>query len=285
MSETDNTVKRMQSIVYDILCEIDKYCRENNITYFLSGGTCLGAVRHHGFIPWDDDGDVMMPRDDYERFVRGFKASDSERFHISSPYNDKKWHLSYTRIWDSDSRIVHKAIYAPKIGVSVDIFPIDGISPSRTKRIVYYNVIKILDTFCAEAIRKKYLSKNRFIFPRKIVSFFAKPIGPHFFGKLMNSLSKRTDYNTSEYVACSLPAHYGERETIEKKYMCEPVDMPFEGSVFCVPSGYDRYLTNLYGKDYMKIPDPPEDGTHLDAWSVYFRKKGSANEQRKRFEE
>ncbi len=268
----DETVAKMQSIVYEILCEIDSFCRENDIKYFLSGGTCLGAVRHHGFIPWDDDGDVMMPRDDYEKFIRLFEAKTTSRFRICTLDNDKNCNLSYARVWDPNTRVIHKTVYSPDIGVSVDVFPIDGVSDAAWKRKVFYWTLKVLDTVCSEATRRMYLPEHRFIVLRKIVGRIARLFGVHFFASLMNSLARAHDYNTSRLVACSLPAHYGERETIEKEYMSDPVYMDFNDSRFPVPSGYDRYLSNLYGKDYMVVPDGPKETTHLDVWEVQFNK-------------
>ena len=270
----DETVIKMQSVVYGILCEIDAYCKENNIKYFLSGGTCLGAVRHHGFIPWDDDGDIMMPRDDYEKFIRSFGQNTKSRYRIITLDNDPKCNLPYARVWDPDTRVIHKTIYAPEIGVSVDVFPIDGVSNSKTRRKIFYWRLKVLDTISSEAIRKQFSERHRFIAIRKIVGRIARVFGAHAFASRMNALAKRTSYNTSDLVACSLPAHYGERETIEKKHMSEAVYMDFESSKFPVPSGYDVYLTNLYGKDYMKVPDGPKDGQHLDVWEVHFNDNG-----------
>lgn len=266
----DETVARMQSIVYEILREIDAYCSREGIQYFLSGGTCLGAVRHSGFIPWDDDGDIMMPRDDYERFIKQFESGTTSRFRICTLDNDKNCNLPYARVWDPETRIIHKTIFGPDIGVSVDVFPIDGVSNILWKRKIFYWTLTVLDNLCSEAARREFLPEHRFVLLRKTAGRIAKHFGAHFFASLMNSLAKRHDYNTSRYVACSLPAHYGERETIEKRFMSEPVYMAFEESNFQVPSGYDKYLTNLYGKDYMVIPDGPKGKPHLDVWEVHF---------------
>lgn len=266
----DKTVEKMQSIIYEILCEIDSYCSKEGIKYFLSGGTCLGAVRHKGFIPWDDDGDIMMPRDDYEKFIQHFGTKTTSRFRICTLDNDKKCNLPYARVWDPNTRIIHKTVYGPDMGVSVDVFPIDGVSDVLWKRKVFFGTLKVLDNVCSEATRRKYLPEHRFVVMRKIVGRIARLFGVHFFASLMNSLAKAHDYNTSRYVACSLPAHYGERETIDKIYMSDPVCMDFKDSKFSIPSGYDRYLTNLYGKDYMVVPDGPKETTHLDVWEVQF---------------
>ena len=264
------TVEKMQSVVYEILTEIDAFCSKNGITYFLSGGTCLGAVRHHGFIPWDDDGDIMMPREDYEKFIQSFGDGTSSRFKITTLDNNKKCNLPYARVWDPNTRVIHKTIDAPEIGVSVDVFPIDGVSKHKFLRKIYYWRLKVLDALCSEAIRKKYTSRHRHVWLRKIVGRFAKLFGAHWFASRMNNIAKRTKFSKSFYVACSLPAHYGERETIERTYMSEPVYVDFENSRFAVMSGYDKYLRNLYGADYMKIPDGPRDGQHIDVWEVEF---------------
>ena len=270
MYTKSETVERMQSIVYEILCEIDSFCRQNDIKYFLSGGTCLGAVRHHGFIPWDDDGDIMMPRKDYEKFIRTFAASTTSRFRIITLENDKTCNLPYARVWDPNSRITHKTVYAPDIGVNVDIFPIDGVSNQVLRRRLYYWKLMILDNICSEASRKEYLPQHRFVAFRKMVGRVAKVFGVHTFASMMDSLAKRTEYDRSDLVACSLPVHYGERETIEKKYMSEQLFVQFETSKFAIPSGYDKYLRNLYGDDYMVVPDGPKGGQHLDVWEVEF---------------
>lgn len=272
MYEKSETVEKMQSIVYEILCEIDLFCRQNNIEYYLSGGTCLGAVRHHDFIPWDDDGDVMMPREEYEKFIKQFETKTTSRFRICTLDNDKDCNLSYARVWDPNTRVVHKTVSCPDIGVSVDVFPIDGVSDVRWRRKLFFWSLKVLDNVCSEATRRMYLPEHRFILLRKIVGRIARLFGVHFFASLMNSLAKAHDFNTSRLVACSLPAHYGERETIEKECMSSHVYMDFKDSKFPVPSGYDRYLTNLYGKDYMVVPDGPRETTHLDVWEVHFER-------------
>lgn len=270
MYTKDEKTEKMQTVIYEILCTIDDFCNENSIKYFLSGGTCLGAIRHHGFIPWDDDGDVMMPREDYERFINEFETTSNSRFKITTLENNKDCNLPYARVWDPNTEVVHKTIKAPKIGISVDVFPIDGVSENALVRKLYFFMIKVLDRIAAESIRKEYTANHKYIILRKIVGKCAEPIGAHAFASLMNNMAKKRSFEESRYVACSLPAHYGERETIKKEQMQEPKFFDFEGRKFPVPCGYNEYLRNLYGDDYMTIPDGPSSGQHLDVWDVKF---------------
>ncbi len=271
MSETypiDETVVRMQEIIYGILCEIDDVCRKNNIRYYLSGGTCLGAVRHHGFIPWDDDGDVMMPRQDYERFVSLFNGSCSQDYRLCALSLDPAWNLPYARVWFTHSRIIHQTIYDPDIGVYVDIFPIDGIPAGDLGRKRFFLHVQFLNEMCTEAKRKHYNTKTKLI--RRCAKPVAGLFGARYFANRMNEYVRRFDFETSADVACSLPAHYGDREIIPRECMSSQVWMPFRGREFAVPAGYDRYLRNLYGERYMEVPKPSEIVNHQRQWEVVF---------------
>lgn len=264
-------VKKIQKIVLQILCDIDDFCRKNNITYFLSGGTCLGAVRHHGFIPWDDDGDLMMPRKDYERFLVLFAQEYKGKYEVGSLLTDELWQRQSAQVCDLHSRILQTRLsYKPR-GVFVDIFPIDGLPENRTHQKFYYAKLKVINGIKNTSIRTGFgeIEKNRLL--KRAVSVFTKPIGPRIFARQMDRYAASFDFGSSKYVAASLPIHYGSRETIEKKHMASAVYMDFEGHSFPVPVGYHQYLTNLYG-DYMAIPkDAEENGyTHLDGWTVEF---------------
>lgn len=273
-TEAKNKVKKIQKVVYSILCDIDDFCKENNIQYFLSGGSCLGAVRHNGFIPWDDDADVMMPRNDYDRFMRLFPARFSEKYGVGALSIDKKWNRQWGKVWDLNTKLKYENFNNLDIGVFVDVYPIDGLPKSSIGKKIFYSSQKVLAEISKECNRKQFAPQNRFRVLRKIVGFIARPIGVRFFVKKIDTIAQKYDFERSKYVACSVPVHYGAKETIERKCMNKAVLMKFEDRMLPVPVGYKTYLTNLYG-DYMKIPkDAEEKGySHLEHWDVEFYKK------------
>ena len=265
------TVKRMQSIVFDIICDIDDYCRERNITWFLSGGSVLGAIRHRGFIPWDDDGDIMLPREEYDRFLSEFSRAYEGKYGFGSLELDDTWNWQYARIWDLHSRCASENLDDRETGIYVDIFPIDGLPEGRLAQKVFYGKLRVWRALGNAALRKNYLKKEKHHTAKAILRALTSPFGGRFFAEKMDRLARKYPFQTSTWVAVSLAAHYGERETIRREKMETGIRVSFNGRELPVPVGYETYLSNLYG-DYMTIPKDAElNGfSHLDHWDVSF---------------
>ena len=264
-------VKKIQRVVYGILCDIDDFCKANNIVYYLSGGSCLGAVRHHGFIPWDDDADLMMPRKDYDRFLQTFPKVYSEKYGAGALSIDPEWQMQYARIWDKKTIWKSNNFGLQKMGVFIDVFPIDGLPATEKGRKKFYRKIKILCEMGKEANRTEFRKENHYLLLRRITGALVKPLGTRFFSEKIDAEARKYDFDTSEFVACSMPVHYGAKETIKREYMSRAVSFSFEDRKFPVPIGYKTYLSNLYG-NYMKIPKAAaENGySHLDHWEIEF---------------
>lgn len=250
------TLEEIKQTELNILIAFDKYCKNNNLTYFLSGGTLLGAVRHQGFIPWDDDIDVFMPRPDFEKFVTltGFNSIAPE--YDTSFYRDTKLVADYpfVKVIDNRTKVIEKTKLEEKCtGIWIDVFPIDGFSNSS-----FINKI-----FC---IRKLFWKRLCYTYSDDLskVTNFKKKIGKalvmpflkimgqkRLFNKL-DRICRKYDFEKSTNVGCTVWG-YKTKEIIPKTALLPASVVRFENHDFPAPADTDCYLTSLFG-DYMQLP-------------------------------
>ena len=253
---TELTNEEVRKILLDVIIEIDSICRENDIRYSLAGGTLLGAVRHKGFIPWDDDIDIFMPRPDYERFIDYCEVNQVGFYLLSN--RSKDFGYCFAKACSNSTVIVEELVtYTDySIGVYVDIFPIDGLG------IEYKAALKRIKTVRFKHELLVASNWTRF-FKSKTRSWIYEPIRLAFYclsrivnkNKLAISLDKkfkRIDFDLSGY-AGAIMGSYGIKEIMPTEIYSKYMDIEFEGVKFKAIEDYDKYLSNLYG-DYMKLP-------------------------------
>lgn len=251
----------IKEIQLDILKSVDRFCKQNNIRYSLSFGTLLGAVRHKGYIPWDDDIDIMMPRPDYDEFINSFNSFTD--FHkVKSITTNKKFPFNFAKVEDTRSSLVEVTDIPFEIGVNIDIFPIDGV-PSNLKvlkkHIAYIQLLKSALTVKIVSVDFNKRSKMKNI----VLMIFKAILKPFSFVNFINKIDSRIlkyDYKLSDYAMIACDSNKTSQR-LKKKVFEEYNVLVFENNIFPVISDYDQFLTSIYG-NYMKLPPLDQQVTH-----------------------
>jgi lipopolysaccharide cholinephosphotransferase len=237
-SEVPNAalLRRMQLIELEILQELARRCESVSLRWFVIGGTLLGAARHGGFIPWDDDIDVGMPRPDYERFDVLCRRSPDGRFAWLSSGTDPAYPFLYGKLLRVGT-LVEEAPLAGlpiRLGVSIDVFPLDGTPRS---------------TALGARIRRTGI--------RRYVAYPMRALPRSWAIGLVGLLARRFTYDGSTYVVNAGGAWGYGRECQPRRRLEPPAALEFEGLRVPVPGRWHEYLAQIYG-DYTRLPPPDE---------------------------
>lgn len=255
----DHELKRIQ---IEMFCEFIKICENNNITYFLLGGSCLGAIRHKGYIPWDDDIDVGIPRPDYDRFLQIAQKQLPDNIFLQTFETDKNYTQNYAKLRRSDTTFIETLSKNLDInhGIYMDIFPLDGASKSNLKTSLDFLRIKLLTYKIYEAyqIEKKLSIKAVLL---NIVNFFYAPT-IHKAIEKKDKIIRRYPYESSSIIANWCGA-WGKKEVMPKSIFADGTTSSFENIEVVIPKEYDQYLTRMYG-DYMELPPEEKRVSHHD---------------------
>lgn len=271
------TEEELKKLELGILKDIASFCEENEIRYYLCGGTLLGAIRHEGFIPWDDDIDIIMPRPDYMKFLELYNSRDSI-YRCNSIFNRPDWYSSFAEVEDTRTVKRYKGFSQKEIhGVSIDIFPMDGSPASERERRRFWKVSNIMARIATLSWQSFSISRHfndqNVKMPllrtlvRTLVKFTVIPIArlfrPFDFNRKVNLRGMMYDVDNSEFIGVSVFPHYGYRECIHANGFLQPIKRKFEGELFNTPADYNEYLSNLYG-NYMILPPEKNRVTHHD---------------------
>ena len=251
---------KIQEIQLGIFKEFDSFCKENNIPYFIIGGTVIGAVRHKGFIPWDDDIDVGLLRKDYDKFVSMASQKWTGKYRIKNYKITKDFYHSLTHAVDTTVRILdNERINPVSTNVWIDVNPLDGFPNDGIKqKIHYYRLRMIKNLIVLSNFEKLFdLNKERSK-PIKVIIAIIRVINPFKIlstKKLIEKLESVLRSHNTDDSPCigNFVGRYGKKEIMRKKVFSEKTMLQFEDIIVPVMKDYDEYLRNLYG-DYMQLP-------------------------------
>ena len=274
------TLREIQLFSLEILKDVHSFCVKNGINYSLCGGTLIGAVRHGGFIPWDDDIDINMPRADYDRFCKTYL---SDRFILISP-NDKESMITFSRVCDV-SHTYRESSFSPwatvETGVWIDIFPMDGAPDKRNRYRTLSSIVSLFYDLSAScrasheefnhnmslAYKSRLFLSKLFFMPKwRSYNLYMTTLLKHI---VLRLIVRYKFGETSHWTQLSCPV-YPKKEYHVMNGFNEFIPMTFEGVELLVFKGYHEYLSDIYG-DYM-TPPPVEKRTRGHAQFVCFWK-------------
>ena len=269
MSEVINidreTLRKLQLKELESLVYFDNFCKEHELTYFLLGGCVIGAVRHNGFIPWDDDIDVMMPRRDYERMLRLWKQEESsERFLMLKTDGEVFTGNCFATLIDTSATMVkenQKDINVPH-GIVTDVFPLDGCPDSRFQLYLQYYHAMMYSLYISEVVPSKHGGLIKFVSSILLKLVPSRERRTKIWKKHEKKMT-RYAFNTHKKCTelCAGPGYM--RNEYQQIAFKEVVYHEFEGLQMPIPKGYDAYLRMAFG-DYMQLPPEDQQVPHHD---------------------
>ncbi|WP_288162054.1 LicD family protein [Dubosiella newyorkensis] len=252
-------LKNVQNISLEILKTISDICEKKGFNYYLMYGTLLGAIRHEGFIPWDDDLDIMMPRNDYERLLRYLQSHKQEYpdLDIFNPQTCKDYPYMITRISNNKYKIVTENEKDYGLGVFIDIYPFDGLGNNSLIATIHGLRGDLLSSLCFQSTREYFTLANTESFLKKSAKYpiflLSKLLGTKVLMNKLEKLSHKYDYKTSNFVGCVTWLSGGKKDIFQKKYFTKTIKKKFENYYFNVPNGYEIILKQIYG-NYHELP-------------------------------
>ena len=249
-------VRQLQQRILGNLLAVDKVCREHALHYYIYDGTMLGAVRHQGFIPWDDDLDIAMPREDYETFITRANEWLEEPYEFVSYETDSTYPLPFGKVQDAGTTLIERPHLPYLGGLYIDVFPIDGVPSNallRRLHLVRYDVLKKLVYM---AYRNPYRHGHG---PSSWLPLLCrKVVGQQRLQRATRRLLRKYPFSQSSTV-CVFDD--GFRGVVDKEVLGRPTPVAFEGHEVMGVEQAHEYLTHMYG-DYMAIPPHGDQRQH-----------------------
>lgn len=262
MSNDYLTVKEVQTRMLEMLDVLLEYFEAHNYHFVLTGGSALGAVRHSSMIPWDDDMDIALPREEYEKFIGQFESANSQ-FELKNE-RQSDWGYAYARLSDKSTEYMYQWGNVDN-GIFIDIFPIDHLPDSKIGQLSTYAMMKSLDVVRNAARRTNYQPHERFVALKKVMVILLKPVSSAGVAHCQSRLARLVDRLCAKSGQSGLyvvEGINGLREVNATEIYRRTKDGNFNGRHVKIPSNSTSYLTKLYGANYMDLPPVEQRKTH-----------------------
>lgn len=259
--KTSQTTRDLQLASLSLLTAIDTVCRQHGLTYYLIAGTLLGAVRHGGFIPWDDDMDIGMPRKDYDLLMQHAQEWLPKPFRIVNHENDAHYPKYFAKIENTDTTLIENKHLGYVGGIYCDIFALDNVPDSLWRRRLHYTKFNLVRRLLYLAYRNPYKHGHgpSSWLPLMVQKCFSKPQLHRWAQRLLHKYGDRECQNVMTF-------DDGFR-AFPKTVLGKPQRITFEGIEANAPADTDRFLSIMYGPDYMT---PPPEGQRREHGHYYF---------------
>lgn len=260
----------LKTIQLDVLQAVDKFCTENGIVYSMACGTLLGAVRHKGYIPWDDDIDIYLLRKDYNRLVKSFPKAYLGRYELASLERDSQWTRPYAKAFDNKTQIIENSTDNIQIGINIDVYPIDDVPDDERlwlkydRRRRFFQRIDVVKSIRISS-RRDILKNTALLVMKLPICFLSRRHTARFLSWYSQKNNNKGYTSVFECVQGLLQKH-----KFNKVLFSSTVRMSFEDRSFMAFQDYDSYLRNAYG-DYMQLPPEEKRISHHDfeaCWKI-----------------
>ena len=252
---TESELKELQKVILEMAIDFDVFCLENNITYYLMGGSALGAMRHKGFIPWDDDFDVFMDSDNYFKFIKIVKIRLNTDKYYFQEENTKEWPLFFSKIRMNNTTFIERDVVDSVMhhGIYIDIMCLNNAFENKFFRFFQYLSARLLSASVLG--RRGYNTKSFF---KKVAVKISKIVVLGFINSLLLKFVRSQNMKRSELVGHFFGRAPFLKTTFPVHFLSKPRYTHFESVSLPVPKEVEKYLEVRYGNNYMELPSKEE---------------------------
>ena len=258
-------MKEIQKVILNIFKNVKQILYNFNIPYYAIGGTCLGAIRHHGFIPWDDDLDIAVPIEYWDRLIEVMKSELPEYLYLYTPDNVKPYHYVWLKVCDKRTTFIEKSEFDLKEaykGVFIDIMPIGGIPAETKDREKFIQKLRHLDSYNNHLRFSDSYSTLKSFLGRLPFRILSRILPYNYYSKKYMEILKEHPFVNSSFVGYTWHPEWLPRLVFPKSYFNDGIDVQFEDTLIKVPQDYHRYLSQQFG-NYMQLPPENRREVHI----------------------